>query len=104
MFTFRGMAAAALAAAMFACAATAARSDDCDGMKKSIQVLIDKIEDKPGDKTTLRCMAIGEMLGLLRIFRTVIDECTSDDDRFRSLARGDVVIRNLQSEADNLCR
>lgn len=104
MLGFRGPTAVALAAALFVGAATAVRADDCDGMKKSIQVLIDKIEDKPGDKTTRRCVTASQMVGLLKNFRWVLDECMSGDDRFRQLARGDVVIRNLQGELDNLCR
>lgn len=104
MMTIPGLTAVALAAALFVGAATAARADDCDGMKKSIQVLIDKIEDRPNDKTSRRCVAASQMIGLLKNFRWVLDECMSGDDRFRQLARGDVVIRNLQGELDSLCR
>jgi len=85
-------------------AASLARANDCDGMKKSIQVLIDKIEDKAGDKTSRRCVTASQMIGLLKNFRWVLEECLSGDDRFRQMARGDVVIRNLQGELDNLCR
>ena len=98
--------AAVLAAGVAGFAAAAARSDDCETMTKTVQVLIDKMDPsaKGGDNPAKLCAAYGEGLGLIKSFRIVADECLDEgDERSQTLAKLDRSIRQLQSQVDKNC-
>lgn len=97
--------AAALAAAFFISAAGSGRADECDDMMKAAQNLIDK-EEKPADSVSpaMKCARYAKLLGLIKMYRVVVDECWPEDKRVTKLAEGDRVTRELQSEVDKMCR
>lgn len=105
MMTGRFVRAAALAAALLVCAAGSGRADECDDMMKAAQTLIDK-EEKPADNASsaFKCARYAKLLGLIKAYRVVVDECWPEDKRVVKLAEGDRISRELQFETDKMCR
>jgi hypothetical protein len=105
MITGRTIRIAAITAAIAFLPTRALLASECEDMTKSVQELITKFDlEKGGPGPSLKCARGGEMLGLMKTLRVVLDECLSGDNRERKLAEGDRVTRGLQSELDKTCQ
>jgi len=71
------------------------------------QIVIDKMDPaaKGGNNPAKLCAAFGEGLGLIKSFRTVVDECVEEGDKRTEVLAGlDRSIRQLQGQVDNNCQ
>ena len=99
------MKAAAMAAVLLSLAATLAHADECEGMEKAVQNLINSHDPAKEKGDPRLCAAFGYGLGLIKTRRMVADECMEDGDkRTEALAKLDRITRDIQSEVDKHCK
>lgn len=104
MVTSQTIRALAVAGALVGLAAASAQADECEGMAKAVQNLINR-HDPTTTKGDAACSAYGYGLGLIKARRIVADECLDEgQERTETLAKLDRSIRTIQSEVDKNCQ
>jgi hypothetical protein len=99
--------AAVVAAVLLGFGAATAAADECEAMTGSVKKIIDKLDPaaKGGNNPAKLCAAFGEGLGVLKSFRTVVDECMEEGDKRTEILAGlDRSVRQLQGELDKSCQ
>jgi N-acetylglutamate synthase-like GNAT family acetyltransferase len=95
---------AVVAAMATSFAANAALADECRDLTKGVKEMIDKFQPVEDKGNAMGCATTAEGLGLIKMFRIVIDECADEGDaRHKALAELDRSVRFLQSSIDKNC-
>jgi hypothetical protein len=95
---------AVVAAMATSFAANAGLANECRDLTRGVKEMIDKFQPVEDKGNAMRCATTAEGLGLIKMFRVVIDECADEGDpRHKALAELDRTVRFLQSTIDKNC-